>query len=399
MSILIDRPTATIGITVATSSTSSPAHEGQARHDPIATKQLDQGSGLHLRPADSMIGLAGSSGFSTPVPGAPAFSQERRQTESSRGQGDLDYDDMAEADNPTEDSLGAYLRDIGSIPLLTASEEVMLARTLEQGNRAAERLAGSLDEEERLAAERDVALGEEARRKLIESNLRLVVSIARRYSERGLPLSDLIEEGNLGLIRAVEKFDFRKGFRFSTYATWWIRQSVSRGLVNQARPVRLPVHVSELVGQLWKVFQGLSHELGREPTAAEMGEQLGLSAERVRAVLSAAQQPVSLSQPVSGGDEASVEDIIQDTSAACPEEHVSQRMLREEVCRALHDLDERERRVISLRYGLGDGVCRTLDEVGRLLGLTRERIRQIEKHAIEQLRRAPGAESLRECLG
>ncbi len=312
---------------------------------------------------------------------------------------ELEDDGMAEVNGVTEDTLSIYLREIGSIPLLTASEETMLAQTCERGKRASELLARPLGEEERREYLRDIRLGEDARRRLIEANLRLVVSIARRYANRGLSLSDLIEEGNLGLLRAVEKFDYRRGFRFSTYATWWIRQCVSRGLINQSRTVRLPVHVADLVGEVWKVSQSLSHELGREPTAREVGQKVGVSAERVRELLTAVQQPVSLTRTISGVDEGSMSEVIPDTSAVCPHEQVWQRMLRDEVGKVLDGLDERERRVISLRYGLGGGGSHTLEEIGKTLGLTRERIRQIEKQAMANLRWLSRDNVLRDFLG
>ncbi len=304
----------------------------------------------------------------------------------------------AEGELRDEDAMGAYLREIGTIPLLTADEEVRLAQCIERGKAAARKLELPLDSEERLVALAEVEQGEAARRRLIEGNLRLVVSVARRYAGRGLPLADLVEEGNLGLMRAAEKFDYSKGFRFSTYATWWIRQSVARGLANQARTLRLPVHVADLVTQVSRTSHRLSQELGREPTSAEIAEDLHLSPCRVREIMAASQQPISLDQPPGGVSEVPIGELVQDATVDQPSEQTLRQMLREHVRAALRELSEKERWVVSLRYGLDDERPRTLDEVGRLLGLTRERIRQIEKEALGNLRQLSYSESLHAFL-
>ncbi|MEJ7652525.1 MAG: sigma-70 family RNA polymerase sigma factor [Chloroflexia bacterium] len=280
-------------------------------------------------------------------------------------------------DDSTLDAMGVYLREIGRIPLLTAAQEVALAMSIESGRLAEQRMLGPLTEAQKREALHEKAEGDAARRTMIESNLKLVVSIARRYGEGGVPLGDLIEEGNIGLMRAVEKFDYRKGFRFSTYATWWVRQAVSRGLASQARTVRLPVHINEMMALISKVTHSLTHELGREPTMDEIAAHSNLTPDQVRDVLRASQAPVSLEQPYGKDGEGVLGEMLEDHSTSTSDE-VATRLMRESVHSALKELDDREQRVLMLRYGLGDDRSRTLAEVGKLLGLTRERIRQIE---------------------
>ncbi len=302
-------------------------------------------------------------------------------------------------DTAGEDAVGMYLQEIGPIPLLTAAEEVELAKRIEAGRLAAERLEGDLNAEERSLALLERDSGEAARRKMIECNLRLVVSIARRYGGRGLPLADLIAEGNLGLMRATEKFDYHKGFRFSTYATWWIRQSVSRGIMGQSRVVRLPVHVSDMLNQVSKASIKLQQELSREPTLSELAEETGLTVEWVRDVLEASQQPLSLEQPLGTAADGMLGELIEDRSAEQPSESATRGLLREQLGVILHNLAARERQVINLRYGLDGGEHRTLEDVGKLLGLTRERIRQIEKEALRKLQQPELSGPLRAFVG
>ncbi|ACZ41674.1 RNA polymerase, sigma 70 subunit, RpoD subfamily [Thermobaculum terrenum ATCC BAA-798] len=303
----------------------------------------------------------------------------------------------AEESSGSEDSVSVYLRDIGAIPLLTPMEEIALAKAIEKGRQATRKLHQDLSPEEREAALRDKERGEMARRRMIECNLRLVVSIARRYAGRGLPLSDLIEEGNLGLMRAADKFDYRRGYRFSTYATWWIRQAVTRALASQSRVVRLPVHVTELMHNITKVSHRLSQELGREPTSEEIAAELNITPERVREVVKASQYPMSLEQPYGEDGDGTVEEIIEDPNIESPADQVSRDILREQILALLDDLTDRERQVLDLRYGLTGNHSYTLEEVGKVLGVTRERIRQIEKEALSKLR--PHAESLRSFMG
>ncbi|MGW0854267.1 RNA polymerase sigma factor [Streptomyces sp. NPDC002690] len=298
------------------------------------------------------------------------------------------------------DLLRQYLREIGRVPLLTAAEEVELARRVEAGLFAEERLAAAPDPGFRLGRDLDriVVLGRTAKRRLIEANLRLVVSVAKRYVGRGLTLLDLVQEGNLGLIRAVEKFDYTRGYKFSTYATWWIRQAMSRALADQARTIRVPVHVVEQINRVVRVRRRLLQERGYEPAAEEVGAELDLTAERVREVLRLAQEPVSLHAPVGEEEDVCFGDLIEDADAASPAESATFLLLREHLEAVLSTLGERERRVVRLRYGLDDGRSRTLEEIGTLFGVTRERIRQIEAKTLSRLRGHAYAEQLRGYL-
>ncbi|MFB8105977.1 RNA polymerase sigma factor [Streptomyces sp. NPDC056007] len=306
----------------------------------------------------------------------------------------------ADSGGPTSDLFRQYLREIGRIPLLTAAEEVELARRVEAGLFAEERLAGHPDLDSRLAGDLDrlVVMGRTAKRRLIEANLRLVVSVAKRYVGRGLTMLDLVQEGNLGLIRAVEKFDYARGYKFSTYATWWIRQAMSRALADQARTIRVPVHVVELINRVVRVQRRMLQERGYEPTAEEVAAQLDLTPERVTEVLRLAQEPVSLHAPVGEEDDVSFGDLIEDGDAASPVESAAFLLLREHLEAVLSTLGERERKVVQLRYGLDDGRPRTLEEIGRIFGVTRERIRQIESKTLSRLRDHAFADQLRGYL-
>ncbi len=307
---------------------------------------------------------------------------------------------LDEGTGPAADLLRQYLREIGRIRLLTAVEEVELARAIEAGLFAEEALDRVPGADERLLGDLDrlVVLGRIAKRRLIEANLRLVVSVAKRYVGRGLTLLDLVQEGNLGLIRAVEKFDYARGYKFSTYATWWIRQAMSRALADQARTIRVPVHVVELINRVLRVQRSLLQERGVEPTAAEVGEVLQLPPERVREVLKLAQEPISLHTPVGEEDDVALGDLIEDADAASPAESAAFLLLREHLEAVLATLGERERQVVQLRYGLDDGRPRTLEEIGHLFGVTRERIRQIEAKTLGKLRDHAFAEQLRGYL-
>ncbi|WP_448319483.1 RNA polymerase sigma factor [Streptomyces sp. CO7] len=306
----------------------------------------------------------------------------------------------AQTAGPSADLFRQYLREIGRIPLLSAAEEVELARRVEAGLFAEEKLGRTPDLDSRLAHDLDrlVVLGRLAKRRLIEANLRLVVSVAKRYVGRGLTMLDLVQEGNLGLIRAVEKFDYARGYKFSTYATWWIRQAMSRALADQARTIRVPVHVVELINRVVRVQRRLLQERGYEPTADEVAAQLDLTAERVREVLRLAQEPVSLHAPVGEEEDVALGDLIEDGDAVSPVETASFILLRQHLDAVLSTLGERERRVVQLRYGLVDGRPRTLEEIGRLFGVTRERIRQIESKTLSKLRDHTFAEQLRGYL-
>ncbi|MFI0781098.1 RNA polymerase sigma factor [Streptomyces sp. NPDC021212] len=306
----------------------------------------------------------------------------------------------AETTGPSSDLFRQYLREIGRIPLLSAADEVELARRVEAGLFAEEKLASAPDLDSQLALDLDrlVVLGRMAKRRLIEANLRLVVSVAKRYVGRGLTMLDLVQEGNLGLIRAVEKFDYARGYKFSTYATWWIRQAMSRALADQARTIRVPVHVVELINRVVRVQRRMLQERGYEPTPEEVAVQLDLTPERVSEVLRLAQEPVSLHAPVGEEDDVALGDLIEDGDAASPVESAAFLLLREHLEAVLSTLGERERKVVQLRYGLADGRPRTLEEIGRIFGVTRERIRQIESKTLNKLRDHAFADQLRGYL-
>jgi RNA polymerase primary sigma factor len=299
----------------------------------------------------------------------------------------------------TSDLVRIYLREIGRVPLLTAEDEVELAKTIEAGLFAEEKLGGGFPLLGAMHSDLVLLVGEgvRAKQRLIEANLRLVVSIAKRYIGRGLVFLDLIQEGNLGLIRAVEKFDYTRGYKFSTYATWWIRQAITRAIADQARTIRVPVHMVETINKLARVQRQLHQELGREATTDEIAAELGLEPERVAEIQRIAQEPVSLQSPI-GEEESDLGDFIEDADAVVPIEAAAFIMLQDQLERVLDQLAEREQRIIQLRFGLTDGHPRTLEEVGREFGVTRERIRQIESKTLAKLRHPSRAQMLREYL-
>ena len=304
----------------------------------------------------------------------------------------------------TGDPVRMYLKEIGKVPLLTAAEEIDLAMKIEAGVAAGEQLekadAGEIELERRdlRRLTRIEEVGFDAKQQLIEANLRLVVSIAKRYVGRGMLFLDLIQEGNLGLIRAVEKFDYRKGFKFSTYATWWIRQAITRAIADQARTIRIPVHMVETINKLVRIQRQLLQELGREPTPKEIGDVMGLPEERVREIQKISQEPVSLETPIGEEEDSQLGDFIEDDAAVVPPDAASFSMLQEQLGKVLDGLAERERKVISLRFGLEDGHPRTLEEVGREFGVTRERIRQIESKTLAKLRHPSRSSKLKDYL-
>ena len=299
----------------------------------------------------------------------------------------------------TSDPVRMYLREIGRVPLLNAEEEVDLAKRVEAGLAATRLLVIDGSRPDAIALRRVERGGQLAKRKLVEANLRLVVSIAKRYVGRGLLFLDLIQEGNLGLIRAVEKFDYTRGYKFSTYATWWIRQAITRAIADQARTIRIPVHMVETINKLVRTQRQLLQEMGREPTAEEIGRVLELPPERVREIIKFSQEPVSLESPVGEEDDSNLGDFIEDPDAVMPLDAASFMLLQEQIEAVLHDLHQRERDIIKLRYGLADGQPRTLEEVGIEFGVTRERIRQIEAKTIAKLRHPSRAQKLRDYLG
>jgi RNA polymerase primary sigma factor len=292
---------------------------------------------------------------------------------------------------PTNDPVRMYLKEIGKVPLLTAEQEVILAKAIDEGEAATTEIDKAADNGRKVSPTRLRELqrterhGQLAKKKLIEANLRLVVSIAKRYVGRGMLFLDLIQEGNLGLIRAVEKFDYNKGFKFSTYATWWIRQAITRAIADQARTIRIPVHMVETINKLIRIQRQLLQDLGREPTPEEIGREMEFSPEKVREILKVSQEPVSLETPIGEEEDSHLGDFIEDSDAVVPVDAASFILLQEQLDSVLHTLSEREKKVIQLRFGLTDGHPRTLEEVGREFGVTRERIRQIEVRSLAKL--------------
>jgi RNA polymerase primary sigma factor len=298
------------------------------------------------------------------------------------------------------DPVRMYLKEIGKIPLLTAEQEVTLAKRIEAGYYAVERLESKSvwSSEECTSLEAVSVDGEMAKKQLTEANLRLVVSIAKRYVGRGMALLDLVQEGNLGLIRAVEKFDYTKGFKFSTYATWWIRQAITRAIADQARTIRIPVHMVETMNKVLRVQRQMLQELGREPTVEEVAAKVELTPDRVRDIQRISLEPVSLETPVGEEDDSSLGDFVEDPSAIAPATAAARALLTEAIEEALDELNDRERAVVRLRFGLDDGQVRTLEEVGKEFGVTRERIRQIESKTLAKLRHPTRSQRLRDYL-
>ena len=304
----------------------------------------------------------------------------------------------------TGDPVRMYLKEIGKVDLLTASEEVNLAMKIEAGTEATQKLEDFEDEKIELSRAEQRRLmrieqvGLDAKQQLISANLRLVVSIAKRYVGRGMLFLDLIQEGNLGLIRAVEKFDYTKGFKFSTYATWWIRQAITRAIADQARTIRIPVHMVETINKLIRVQRQLLQDLGRDPTPEEIGAEMGMSPDRVREIQKISQEPVSLETPIGEEEDSQLGDFIEDSTAIAPPDAASDSMLREQLEQVLDGLADRERKVIKFRFGLEDGRPRTLEEVGREFGVTRERIRQIESKTLAKLRHPSRSSRLKDYM-
>jgi RNA polymerase primary sigma factor len=335
--------------------------------------------------------------------GAPLeydYQAARLNPPAEHAEPEADYEAELEADQAVaDDPVRVYLREIGRVHLLTAKEEVALAQQVERGELSKARLRSEeCTEEERPQLQRWVQEGQGARERLIQANLRLVVSIAKKYIGRGLSLLDLIQEGNIGLMRATEKFDYTKGFKFSTYATWWVRQAITRVIADQSRTIRLPVHVGETINRVMRTSNRIQQTTGRDPSPEEIAQELGIPPEKVRRVLEAARQTISLETPVGAEGDSVLADFIEDGKGATPMENATQHILREQIESALEKLPERERRIIQLRYGLYDGHYRTLEEVGREFGITRERIRQIEARVLRKLRHPHYGRGLRGYL-
>ena len=303
----------------------------------------------------------------------------------------------------TADTVRMYLKEIGRVDLLTTDDERRLAQAIDEGNRSAvlldiERQDGDLDAIEQRRLLRTISAGQSAKSELIQANLRLVVSIAKRYSGRGMQFLDLIQEGNLGLMRAVDKFDYTKGFKFSTYATWWIRQAITRSIADQARTIRIPVHMVESMNRVLRMQRQMHQELEREPTLDELADRCGITPERVREILRISQDPLSLDSPVGEEDDSNLADFIEDMSAEAPADMATKRMLTAAVEEALGELTEREQEIVRMRFGLDDGQARTLEDVGKEFGVTRERIRQIEAKTLAKLRHPMRSQRLKEFL-
>ncbi len=336
------------------------------------------------------------------VVGLPVVRVPRRAPEADDGGGRADS-----GRGGSSDPVRTYLKEIGKVSLLSGAQEVALAKRIEAGLSAVAQIAEledrygpgvALPEAECQPLERLVADGFQAKKQLIEANLRLVVSIAKRYMGRGLLFLDLIQEGNLGLIRAVEKFDYTKGFKFSTYATWWIRQAITRAIADQARTIRIPVHMVETINTVLRMQRLLLQEIGREPTVEEVAAKVGMAPARVREIQRIAQEPVSLETPVGSEEDSHLGDFIEDQQAVAPADAATRALLSEAVGEALEELTDRERAVVRLRFGLDDGQIRTLEEVGREFGVTRERIRQIEAKTLAKLRHPIRSQKLRDYL-
>jgi RNA polymerase primary sigma factor len=314
--------------------------------------------------------------------------EEQKEEKPATEEGGSEASESLPAGLSLDDPVRMYLKEIGRVPLLSMDEEKSLAMAIEAGELEAQKNGQ--------AQSRTIEQGFEAKRKLTEANLRLVVSIAKKYVGRGMLFLDLIQEGNLGLIRAVEKFDYRKGYKFSTYATWWIRQAITRALADQARTIRIPVHMVETINRLIKISRQLLQELGRDPTVEEIAHEMGLTPEKVREVIKISQEPISLETPIGEEEDSHLGDFIEDQEAIAPAEAASVMLLKEKMADVLKNLTERERKVLVLRFGLEDGHQRTLEEVGQEFGVTRERIRQIEAKALRKLRHPSRGKALKD---
>jgi len=352
--------------------------------DVLSEKQLASGAFRSQINKDSQA-VRDSSGAAAREPGRVILALDEELEDEILDEDEEETEEVQDKEEETEidlsvpegvaldDPVRMYLKEIGRVPLLTAEEEVELAKRMEMGDL-------------------------EAKQRLIESNLRLVVSIAKKYVGRGMDFLDLIQEGNMGLIKAVEKFDYRKGFKLSTYATWWIRQAITRAIADQARTIRVPVHMVETINKMVRTSRELVQELGREPTAEEIAEKMGITPEKVREIQKIAQEPVSLETPIGEEEDSHLGDFIEDIDALAPDEAASYLLLQEQIDEVLSTLNEREQRVLRLRFGLDDGRPRTLEEVGREFGVTRERIRQIEAKALRKLRNPQRSKKLKDYL-
>ncbi len=333
--------------------------------------------------------------------------EEPSEDEMEETEAEIESDNMREIEDDdsylsaidADDTIGLYLKEIGRVPLLTAEEEVSLAKRMEKAKFARERLAkGSVPPKKRTDLDADIADGMAAREHLITANSRLVISVAKKYIGRGVPFLDLIQEGNIGLIRAAKKFDYHRGHKFSTYATWWIRQAVTRAIADQGRTIRVPVHMGDQINRMLRVSHQLTQELGREPAIEELGNALGVTAKKVESIIQIARRPLSLETPTDEEEDSVLGDFIEDEDSPAPVELATRNLLREQIAEVLNGLPPREVRILQLRYGLLDGESYTLEEVGKKMGVTRERVRQIEAQALSRLRHPTHRRKLRDYL-
>jgi RNA polymerase primary sigma factor len=363
---------------------------------PEAETDVDQ-----LEEAFSALISAGIPYVDEPMVAGPSdeelLEEEEIEAESQR---ELSVDDNYLANIDTDDTIGLYLKEVGRVPLLTAQEEVELAQRIEAGRLAREELAkGNVSPRRRAELQKIIEDGWKAREHLITANSRLVISVAKKYMGRGVPFLDLIQEGNIGLIRAAKKFDYRRGHKFSTYATWWIRQAVTRAIADQGRTIRVPVHMGDQINKLLRVQHQLTQRLGRDPSVEELAGALDVPPQKVENMIQVARRPLSLETPTDDEEDSVLGDFIQDEEVAAPDETATYNLLREHLESVLNSLPPREVRILQLRYGLLDGQAYTLEEVGRKMGVTRERVRQIEAQALSRLRHPAIRRKLREYLG
>lgn len=348
-------------------------YKGQVLYDDLSN-QLVVPYSLDADAMDQLIQKVEDSGISVVDENGEPSIHSLKSNQKHAEEEEVDERDLsAPTGVKINDPVRMYLKEIGRVPLLTADEEVSLALKIEQGD-------------------------QEAKQRLAEANLRLVVSIAKRYVGRGMQFLDLIQEGNMGLMKAVEKFDYRKGFKFSTYATWWIRQAITRAIADQARTIRIPVHMVETINKLIRIQRQLLQELGKEPTPEQIAEKMEMPTEKVREILKIAQEPVSLETPIGEEDDSHLGDFIEDQEATSPAEHAAYELLKEQLEDVLDTLTDREENVLRLRFGIDDGRTRTLEEVGKVFGVTRERIRQIEAKALRKLRHPSRSKQLKDFL-
>ena len=369
------------------------AHPGSAHDEPGAAQEAASGQ-------EPGTGQGDGTGAASRPPQAAGEESQDEPWVSGHDDEDLPAAQLAAA-GATADPVKDYLGRIGKVPLLTAGQEVELAKRIEAGLFAEEKLAegsGVLCADQSIDLEQVAEDGKRAKNHLVEANLRLVVSLARRYTGRGMLFLDLIQEGNIGLIRGVEKFDYTKGYKFSTYATWWIRQAITRAMADQARTIRIPVHIVEVINKLSRARRQMLQDLGREPTPEELAAQLDITPERVIEVQKYGREPISLHTPLGEDGDSEFGDLIEDSEAIQPDEAVSFTLLQEQLHSVLDTLSEREAGVVSMRFGLTDGQPKTLDEIGKVYGVTRERIRQIESKTMSKLRHPSRSQILRDYL-